>query len=361
MKMKRQLSSVVAAAFLSILAWSCNQSDPAPKGDYVQGVFVMNEGNFLQNNGGISYFTREQNTAEAEIFADANGSALGGGVQDYTAFEGTGIILIDNSAAGMDKVQFVNSNTFKTEGSIGAPDIENPREVVIANKKAYVTCWGTNPAYTFSTGYVAVIDLSTKKVIKKIDIAKGPENLIYSNGKIFVGTTTFSTGKTLTVISTTNDEIVKSIPLNGTVTPIGIDANGKLWVNAGISALKMNPDSYAVEATLPIGTDASKIPTNFTLSADLKSIFFVLTWYDASFAAHGDTYKFAITDSQVNVNTPFIKRNFTGLAVDPTQGLLYAGVTPSLAQAGYAVRYRADGSLVDSVKVGVSPTGFFFK
>lgn len=359
--MKRQLSGSVAAAFLSILAWSCNQSDPAPKGDYVQGVFVMNEGNFSQNNGGISYFAREQNTAEAEIFSGVNGGALGGGVQDYTAFEGKGIILIDNMAAGMDKVQFVDSHTFKAEGSIGAPDIENPREVVIAGKKAYVTCWGINGDYNYNTGYVAVIDMATKKVTKKLDVAKGPENLVIHNGKIFVGTTTFSVGKTMTVISTANDEIVKSIQMSGTVTPIGADANGKLWVNAGISALKMNPDSYTVEATLPIGTDASKIPNNFTFSSDLKSIFFVLTWYDANYAPHGDTYKFAISDSQVNVNTPLIKRNFTGLSVDPVQGLLYAGVTPSLAQAGYAVRYRTDGSLVDSVKVGVSPTGFFFK
>ena len=65
------------AAFL----WSCNQSDPAPKGDYVQGVFVINEGNFSQNNGAVSYFAREQNTAEADLFSKVNGRALGGGIE----------------------------------------------------------------------------------------------------------------------------------------------------------------------------------------------------------------------------------------------------------------------------------------
>lgn len=361
MKMKKQLASSIATAFLAVLAWSCNQSDPKPKGDYVQGVFVMNAGNFLQNNGGVSYFSREDNSAEAELFAAVNGAPINGGVEDYTAVDALGIILIDNSAAGQDKVQFVNSHTFQAEGSIGAPDIENPREVVIANNKAYVTCWGANSDYTYKTGYVAVIDLTTKKVTKKIDIAKGPENLIHSNGKIYVGTTTFTDGNALTVISTANDEVAKTITLTGTATPIGADANGKIWTAAGISAQRINPDSYAVEATLPIGSDPSKTPGSFAFSTDLKTIYFVLTYYDANFNPHGETYKFAITDSQINLNAPFVKKYFTGLGVDPTQGLIYAGVSPSPTQAGYAVRYRADGSVVDSVKVGISPTGFFFK
>jgi hypothetical protein len=360
--MKKQLTRLVAVTSLSILAWSCNQSDPAPKGDYIQGVFVINEGNFSQNNGAISYFVREQNTSEADVFSKVNGTALKGGVQGYAAVGEKGLILVDNSAAGLDKVEIVNSNTFKTEASIGAPDIENPREVVIgSNNIAYVSCWGTNADYKFKTGYIAVIDLTTNKVTRKIDIAQGPENLVLNAGKLFVGTTSFGTGKTLYVINTGTNVIEKPVALDAAPNPIGIDANGKLWVNAGIKALKLNADSYATEATLTMGSDASKSAGNFAFSSDRKTVFFVLSYFDAAFASHGEAYKFGVNDAQINVTTPFIKRNFTGLTVDPSQGLLYAAVTPSFAQAGYAVRYRADGSLVDSVKVGVAPTGFFFK
>ncbi|WP_353722412.1 DUF5074 domain-containing protein [Dyadobacter sp. 676] len=359
--MKKQLASSLAVVFTALGAWSCDQSDPAPKGDFVSGVFVMNEGNFLQNNGAISFFPRENNTANADIFAAVNGKALNGGVQDYTASGEQGIILVDNSSAGQDKVQFVNRYTFKDEGVIGAPDIENPREVVIAGRKAYVSCWGTNADYKYSTGYIAVIDINTKKVTKKIDIAKGPENLVLSNGKLFVGTTTFTNGNILTVINTNTDEIAQSIPMEGVVTPIGIDANGKLWINAGIKAVRLNPESLTSEATLAIGTDATKVPGSFTMSSDLKTVFFVLTQYDANFNPSGKTYKFGITDSQVDLSKPFIGRYFTGLTIDPSQGLLYAAVTPSQAQSGYAIRYRVDGNLVDSVKVGIAPTGFFFQ
>ena len=360
--MKKQLSRLSVAAFFSILVWSCDQSEPTPKGDYVRGVFVMNEGNFSQNNGAISFFQREQTTAEVDIFSKVNGTSLTGGVQGYASVGEQGLILVDNAAAGLDKIEFVNANTFVREASIGAPDIENPREVVIAgNNKAYVSCWGANSDYSYSTGYIAVVDLVTKKVTKKINISSGPENLVYNNGKLFVGTISYGGGNALTVINTATDAIDKPIATDGAATPIGIDANGKLWVGAGIKAYRIDPTSLATETTLSLGTDASKSAGNFAFTSDLRTILFTLSYSDANYVTHGQTYKFAITDTQVNVTTPLIKRTFTGLAVDPSQGLIYAGVTPSYAQAGYAVRYRTDGSLVDSIKVSVAPTGFFFR
>ena len=362
MRMKKQLTQVVLAASLTFITWSCNQKDPVAKGDFVSGVFVMNIGNFFSNNGSISFFSREQNTSEADIYSKVHGATLNGGVEDYATFDDRGAILVDNSAAGQDRVEIINSNTFEKVASIGAPDIENPRKVVFANSsKAYVSCWGTNGDYNYKTGYIAVIDLNTNKVTKKINIADGPEKLVLNNGKLFVGTTQYGAGKNLTVINAISDEVVKTITLSGTTTPIGVDANGKLWVGSGIQVSRINMITYDIEAKLAIGTDATKSAGNFAFSTDLRTVFFVLSYDDANYVNHGTTYKFAITDTQVNVTTPFIKRNFSGLNVDPAQGLIYAAVTPSVLQSGYAIRYRTDGSLVDSIKVGIAPIGFFFR
>lgn len=358
--MKKKLACSLAVAFSAALLWSCNQSDPAPKGDYIRGVFVSNEGNFNQNNGAVSFFPRERTTADLDIFAAANGTDLKGGVQDYTASEKQGIILVDNSVAGQDRVQFVERYTFKNEGTIGAPDIENPREVVIVGRKAFVSCWGTDVS-KYSTGYIAVIDLTTKKVTKKINVANGPENLVYNNGKLYIGTTQWGGGSSLAIINTASDEATSPIATPGIANPVGIDANGKLWVSAGDKVLRINTESNATEATLTIATGGNKTAGNFALSNDLKSIFFVLSWFDDAFIEHGATYKFGISDTQIAMATPLIPRHFSGLAVDPSQGLLYAAVSPSYTQAGYAVRYRTDGSLVDSIKVGVIPSGFFFQ
>jgi len=362
MTMKQQLTRILTVTLILAVAWSCNQSDPAPKGTYVQGVFVINEGNFTQNNGTISFLTREKNIADSDIFSIVNGNALKGGMQGYAIAGDQGLILVDNSNPGSDKVEIVNANMFTTEASIGAPDIENPREVIaIGSSKAYVSNWGTlNSNNTFPAGYVAVIDLATKKVVKKITTDKGPENMVLYNDKVFVGNFDGSEGKSLTVINTATDAVSRSVPFSATPNPIGIDANGKLWVQAGLDLIRLNPDTYETESTVKISTDMSKSAGNFAMGPDLKTIYFVLSSWNGN-TNRGETYKFTITDTAVNLTAPFAKRIFTGLAVDPRQGLIYAGVTPSYTQSGYALRYRSDGTLVDSVKVGIAPTGFYFR
>lgn len=360
--MRRQSGKILLAAVLAATVWSCNQSDPAPKGDYVQGVFVLNEGNFSQNNGGLSYLRREDNSAIADVYATVNSTALQGGVQGYALAGEKGIILVDNDKAGQDKVLIVNANTMEYLAAISGADVENPREVVaVSNNKAYISCWGANADYKYTTGYIAVVNLETNAVTKKISIAAGPENMVFSNNKLFVGTVSYGGGKTMHVINTANDELIKTVSFDAAPSPIGVDANGKLWVSAGGNVLKTSTEAYATESKLTITTDASKSVGQFAFSGDKQTVYFVLSWFDANYVSHGETYKFGINDTQINTSTPFVKRVFSGLAVDPAQGLIYAGVTPSYAQAGYALRYRADGTLVDSVKVGIAPTGFVFR
>ncbi|MCE7042330.1 DUF5074 domain-containing protein [Dyadobacter sp. CY312] len=355
--MKKQLTQGILAASLSIIAWSCNQSDPKPKGSYTDGVFVTTMGNWSDNNGSLSFFNREQREGDIDVYATVNGGSLKGGVQGYAVLNGTGAIAVDNNAAGQDKVEIVDANTLEKIATIGAPDIENPIRVAFASaSKLYVSCWGSDVS-NYSTGYVAVIDLATNKVTKKINIAKGPENLLIDGGKLYIGTTSFTNGKNLTVIDITTDEIIRTVAFDAAPTPIGIDANGKLWVGSGIGISKVSTDTYA-KGTLYAGADQAKLASNFTFSLDRRTIYFVLT---SDFSQKGKTYKVGIDDSQINVTTPFIDRLFTGLAVDPKQGLIYAGVTPSFVQSGYAVRYRTDGSVIDSVKVGANPTGFVFR
>ncbi len=360
MTMRKPLTRILTVTLISAIAWSCNQSDPAPKGSYVQGVFIGNEGNFAQNNGNISFLSREKNIADTDVFSLVNGSNFKGGVQGYAVAGDHGLILVDNSNPGSDKIEIVTANTFVTEGSIGAPDIENPREVIsIGGTKAYVTNWGTlNSNSSYPVGYVAVVDLATKKVTKKITTDKGPENLVLYKDKVFVGDYPFSGGRNLSVISTTTDAVTKTITFKSEPNPIGIDINNKLWVQAGLELFRLNADTYEIETTLSISNNTAKTAGHFAMAPDLKTIYFVLS-YD--YEAHGETYKFSITDTQVNITTPFAKRVFSGLAVDPLQGLIYAGVTPGYAQSGYTLRLRSDGTLVDSVKVGIAPTSFYFR
>jgi YVTN family beta-propeller protein len=361
--MQKQVVKGLAVVALSVGMWSCREKDPEPKA-YDSGVVVLNGGNFFDNNGSLSFFAREQSVAEGDVFLKENGSPLTGGVQGYAEGGGYGLILVDNSTAGQDKVEIVTAGTFKRVGTLRAPDIENPRSVVVVSgTKAYVSCWdatGDFSDFYKNPGYVAVVDLPTQRVVKRIAAPKGAERLVQVGTEVYVGT---SAGTVLTVLDVATDAVKRSITVGTSPNPIALDANGKLWVESGSNVVRLNPASGAVEATLRVGTHPAKTASQFAISPDLRSFYFVYSFFDPAdgFKQKGEVYRFSITDASISASQPFVRRVFSGLAVDPMQGLVYAGVTPSFKQAGYVVRYRTDATVVDSVKVEIAPSGFYFK
>lgn len=143
--MKKQLTKGISLALLALVVWNCKTSDPEAL-PYNSGAFIINSGNFFDNNGSISFVPRGTNTTATDIFSTVNGRTLTGGVQDYTEIDGKGVILVDNSTAGQDKVEIVESGTFKSLATFKSPDVENPRYVVKAGLNKATSVAGMQPA-----------------------------------------------------------------------------------------------------------------------------------------------------------------------------------------------------------------------
>lgn len=366
--MNKQVINVAAASLLALTVWNCKTTDPEPS-PYESGAYIINAGNFLDNNGSISFLPRNATSAATDIFKAANARTLTGGVSDYTEIDGKGVILVDNSTAGQDKVEIVEAGTFKSLATFKAPDVENPRRVVYAApNKAYISCWdatGSGASFFAKQGYILVLNLASRTVTKKIPVPAGAERMVVVGQQVFVGSA--GGDRVLTVINTDTDQIVQpGIDLGVNPNPIALDGNGKLWayVSSSVEMVRINPATKTVEARLKVGS-GSKSPGSIALSADKQFFYFVNSFYDPAdgYREKGETYRFSINDTNISTARPFIGRLFSGLGVDTSdpRGLIYAGVTPSYKQAGYVLRYLPSGALVDSVKAEIAPTAFFFR
>lgn len=366
--MKNKLKGILTAGAAVFLVMSCKNDDsPAPKGEYAEGVIVINGGNFSQNNGTFSFLQREGKTVVENIYNLANGQASlppeDGRIEGYAEAGETGIILFDHSSpSGLDKVVFVNASTFEKKSELTAPVIENPRDVaVISEKKAYVTNWDAlNADWSYKDGFIVVVNPESAASAKKINVGQGPENMVFYQKKVYVGRAARGSNQ-LTIVNTDTDEITKSLDFAGSPSPIGVDAGGKLWVKEGHRLHRINTSTDAVEATLEAGNDAGKSIGAATLTADGQNIIFVLSKYDESYNEVGSTYVFNTSSPSIQVNTPILNRVFSALGADPVSKSIYGGVTPSFTQAGYVLRVSPLGVLQDSVKVEIGPEGFFFK
>ncbi|ODS84464.1 MAG: hypothetical protein ABS46_03540 [Cytophagaceae bacterium SCN 52-12] len=367
--MRNQLRGILTAGAAVFLVMSCKNNEspePAPKGEYAEGVIVINGGNFGQNNGTFSFLQREGKTVVENIYNLANGQASlppeDGRIEGYGEAGETGIILFDHSStSGMDKAVFVNASTFEKKSELTAPAIENPRDVAVINeKKAYVTNWDVlDPGFS-DNGFITVVNPESGTSIKKIDVGQGPENMVLYQKKIYVGRASFTSNQ-LTIVNTDTDEIVKSLGFDSSPGPVGVDAGGKLWVKEGHRLHRINTSTDVVEATLEAGNDAGKSIGAATLTADGQNIIFVLSKYDESYNEVGSTYVFNTSSPSIQVDAPVLNRVFSALGADPVSKSIYGGVTPSFTQAGYVLRVSPLGVLQDSVKVEISPEGFFFK
>ena len=357
----KQLSII---GLFSVALYACDKTETEPTQPYDAGVLVINAGNFFDNNGSISLISRDSKIASIDIFQKENTRSITGGIVDYTEVDGKGIILVDNSTTGQDKIEIVNARTFKSIATIPSSEIENPRQVAkVSTDKAYITAWaetGEYPAFYKNNGYVAVLDLKTNKITKKITVQKGAESIVVVGTEAFVGDVD---GGVLQVIDTQTDTFKQEIKSVGTLTTIQVDANNKIWGFVGKNAIRINPQTKQIETTIKVGTNAQKSPGNLTMSADKKTVYFTYTFYDAAdnYTQKGEAYSFNISDTIIPAITPITKKVATGLGFDATSNIVYVGVTPSYKQSGFVYRYQTNGTLIDSVKAEIAPTKFFFK
>jgi hypothetical protein len=363
--MKQILMSILALGGLA----ACGTTDVNPAGTYDKGVLVLNAGNFFDNNGTISSISRTGTTAQIDIFQAANQRTLAGGLAGYAEVDGKGIILVDNATAGKDVIEIVNATTFKSVATIPSTEIENPRNIVkVSATKAYITCWdatGTFPKFYINKGYVAVLDLTSNKITKKIKVQEGAEDLVVVGNEVFVGNTgTWATK--MSVIDIATDAVKQTIEVGSNPSALKIDANNKLWILADDNTMmRMNPSTKAIEAKIKItASNAEKMPSSVALSADKKTFFYTSSFYDAKdgYKQKGATHSFPITATEIKEATPFINRIFDGgLDVDPISGNIYGGKITTYKTAGYVIRYTSAGKLIDSVKTEIVPSKFYFK
>jgi hypothetical protein len=367
--MKKYWRYGTLAGLWAVSVWGCKTPDPAPS-PFESGVYIINAGSSFDNNGSISYLPRNATTASADIFNATNARTLGGVARDYTEIDGKGVILVDNNKVGQDKIEIVEAGTFKSLGTIQAPDVENPRAVVAAGpNKAYVSCWDATGDFSNfypKPGYVLVIDLASRTVIKKISVTRGADRMVLVGSEVYLGTT--GGERVLTVIDIEKDEVRQpGVDVGVNINPVAVDANGRLWAYAASAKemVRINAATKAVDLRLRVGNSA-KSPASIALSQDKQVFYFVNSFVDSNdnLREKGELYSFRITDVTIPATTPIVNRLFSGLGVDPQSGYLYAGVTPSAKQAGYVLRYRPNGNgvaLIDSIKAEIAPSKFFFR
>ena len=333
-------------AYIALMA-SCikdnpdeNTTDKVVTSD--NGVYILNEGNYLFGNASVSYYDADKSTLQEDIFNGANKRALGDVAQSMTIANNKAYVVVNNSG----KIEVVNPNTFVSIATISG--LTSPRYMLaVSSSKAYVS--------DFKANAISIIDLISNTKTGSIACTGFTEEMLMYGSKVFV---TNKYRDKVYVINTTNDQMVDSITVGYGSSSMKLDKNGKLWVLCegdqtnviDASLYRINPLNYMVE--LNYNFPVAEYPSRLRMNGGGDTLYYL----------NSGVYQMAISDIALP-STPLItegSKSFYALGVDPVSGVIYVADAIDYVQKSSVYRYKSNGDLLNTFKSGIITGDFKF-
>ncbi len=178
-------------------------------------------------------------------------------------------LTLDNSARRLyvshgTQVDVVDPDTGKLIGTIADTPGVHGIAIVSALKQGFTSNGREDK--------VSIFDLSTLRLIRKIDVGKGPDGIYYDPGSKRVFTNNHGSHD-ITAIEAASGKVVGTVKLEGDGEQPVIGSDGLIYVNSEDTdeVVVFDPKSLEVKKRFPIGV--AKTPTGLAYDAKTKRLF----------------------------------------------------------------------------------------
>ena len=308
---------------------------PIPQGK--GGILIVNEGNFMRGNAGLSLYRDGKLTDD--VFSAVNKRPLGDVAQSVTLVGNRIYVIVNNSS----KIEVIDSESFQMLGTISG--LRSPRYMLpIRADKAYVTDLYANA--------ISIIDPERMVITGKIPCHGWTEQLISVNNEVYV---TNRYRPYVYVIDPETDSVKDSIKVSMNGNSILQGSDGQVWVlcggkDGGLFAI--DPQTKIVSRQAGFTSDSDEIPNRLTSNKSRDTLLFL----------NNGVFRFIVANRKIEENNVIRQHGklFYGLGVNPENGDIYTADAIDFLQKGVVTRYRSDGYPLDSFRVGVIPSAFVF-
>ena len=340
---------------LSLLLFACDKDDNQPTVTETldNGILVLCEGLFQQNNSSLSWIDLSNEAVNTDFFTSQNGRFLGDTGNDMKVY-GSKIYIIVNNSNTVEVINKKDGKSIKQISMTNGVAAKQPRSIAFYNGKAFVTCYD---------GFVDVIDTTNLTISQRIPVGSNPEGLAISNGKLFVsnsgGLNYPAVDSTVSIIDLANYTELDRIVVGKNPGAVQVDSEGDVYViargNYGTIPSRMvriNSQTNAVEQTFTF--DAS----GMTLMQD----YFLISFYN--YSTQTSEIRLFNTLSETLENNNFISTSglttLYGIQYNPVSDKIYCLDAMNYTNSGYVRQYTSAGVFEKSYHVGLNPSKLVF-
>jgi hypothetical protein len=351
-------TALIAAAAISI--FSCTKENTVITVPMDKKVIVINQGNYTEHSASISLYDEVTGQVENRVFETANGVSIGATVISGTIAPNKQAYLICNNP---DKIEIIDSKSAKVATTPMTEGLESPRAAIVLDNRIYVSNWGyeynvlPSGYWEFNKSYIAVYDLSTKALIKKVLVGTDAEGIVIYGNRLLV-----ATKEGVRVLDITGDQMatvatIRSSSVTGAAKYLTFDKYARVWASfPDKGVIQIDPVTLTVTNTVEVPVDY--MDGYITTDKAGEKILTYYTKFNSSYMPEeASIYTVDVTSG--SVSKLFSGTYFYGVGVSPSTGNIFTAEVSFTSNSVMKV-VGPDGSLKGSATTGVGTARYLF-
>lgn len=341
---------VISLLCLSFL--SCKKKkieEPAVPNQLNNGIMVLNEGLFQQNNSTLGWINLNDNSYSNNFFEQKNNRSLGDTGNDLKRYGGK-IYVVVNVSSTIEILNASSGVSLKQISMVYNGTSKQPRNIEFYGSKAYITCYD---------GYLDVLDTASLTITQRIPVGANPEDLTICNGNIYVsnsgGLNAPNVDSTVSVIQLSTLQEIKRITVGKNPGAIAHDPSGDVYVIS-------RGDYGSIPARMHrINTTTNTLVQSFNFDVLGITPFnnnFLLTYHNYSTGDNSISLFDTQTESVINSNYLNISSIETlyGVYYHTNSNKIYCLDAKNYTITGNLLIYSSTGILEKTIPVGLNPS-----
>ncbi|MCO5260104.1 MAG: hypothetical protein M9916_08170 [Crocinitomicaceae bacterium] len=337
---------------ICLLVVSCkkdkhNDGVNTPVDYFKNGLLVVNEGLFQQNNSSLSWIDFSTGLINNEVFEQKTDRQLGDTGNDIGRY-GNKIYVVVTTSSTLEILDAKNGNSLKQINMVDGGTPKQPRFVAFTNGKAFISCFD---------GYVDVLDTTSLTITQRIKVGANPNEIHVANNKIYTvnsgGLSYPNVDSTISVIDPISLVETQKIVVGKNPYRITSDNAGNLYIVVQTGLNTVATQLVKVKPTLEIDT-VFNWPVNLMTKVGSNIMIYTLTESNqAAIQLFNPTTKSIVNSNFIDAS---LFTTFYGAQYDAHRNQIYCFDAMSYVNSGYVRVFTSNGVPVKNYQIRLNPS-----